>query len=252
MDNEPNINDEFCLNPEFWDEDDAWKMRPGIRETLLRVRDDILYSLEEELKAPKIKFSYVNLIMTGSLCGANWDATSDVDLHFVVDFKAYEDPELLHQFLNFFAKGFNENKFTLKDHTIEIYFQDADEPHRSPGIYDVEEDRWIKSPDCIVVTITDEHREKAKEMFGEINNYVEIWNSDLADDDATFLEILRNHLKKIKAYREKGLKGDDDQYSFENIVFKLLRRNGALKTLVTLMRNVKKRLFDVDVTGGDG
>ena len=237
---------DFCLNPNFWDEDEFWQLNREVRDATLHLRDDVLLALKEELKTPKISFKYEKFIFTGSLTGANWDETSDVDLHFLVDFQSYDDPELLHQFLLFFAKAFNENKFTLKDHFIEIYFQDTEENHRSPGMYDIEADEWIKSPDCIIVPITKEHREKAAKFFGEINNYVEMWNSELADDPEKFLGILRNYLAKIKKYREEGLNGEDGMYSFENMVFKLLRRNGALKTLVTLMRNVKRKLFDVD------
>lgn len=237
------VKNDFCLNEDFWDKDSGWKLRPEIREVFVKIKEDVILGLNEELKLAKMKFSYDKYIFTGSLTGPNWDETSDVDLHFVVDFEKSDNPALLKSFLNFFAKSFNENKFTLLGHFIEIYFQASSEPHQSPGIYNIDSDEWDKKPDCVVVETTLEHKEKAKEMFSEINDFVELWNSDLVGDPIEFLAFLRKHLEKIKAYRLKGLHSKDGMYSFENIVFKLLRRNGALKTLVTLMKNVKKKIF---------
>lgn len=243
---EETSNREFCLNPSFWVEDDGWRLVPEVREAMLNVRDDVIRSLSEELGAVGERFSYLNFTFTGSLVGANWDETSDVDLHFIVDFGGFGDPPLMRAFLSYFAKNFNENKFTMNAHSVELYFQDSGEVHRSPGVYDVEDDSWIREPDCVRVEVTEGHREKAREMFSRINGYVEQWNSGLVGDPETFLGILRGHMRSIKAYREAGLKGPDGMYSFENVVFKLLRRNGALRTLVTLMRNVKRRMFDVE------
>lgn len=234
---------EYCLNTEFWNEDGS--LKEDVREVLLRVADDVINDMNNEFSEIGFTVEPDGFIFTGSLTGANWDADSDVDLHFLIDFGKYDDPELLAQFFRYFARAFNKKDFTLLDHDIEIYFQDTSEPHYSPGIYDIKNNEWIQPPDCVVITITDEHRQKALDFLERINEFKEVWDSGIIDDSEEFQEELREFFQGIKDYRRKGLNSEEGMYSFENIVFKLLRRNGALQTLVDLMREVKNAIYEV-------
>jgi hypothetical protein len=228
-----------CLNQEFWDE--AGQLREDIHDILVRIADDVLNDIEEDIG---LKLEPDGIIFTGSLTGPNWDDTSDVDLHFLIDFEKY-DEEFLAPFLHFYAKSFNENEFTILDHSLEIYFQDKDEPHQSPGIYDIDNNEWKQVPDCVEIEITNEHRERSRTFLDEINDFREDWDSGLINNNEQFLEDLKEYWKTIKDYRAKGLASEEGMYSFENIVFKMLRRNNALKTFIDLMRDVKDNIYDV-------
>ena len=105
-------------NQEFWDE--AGQLREDVRDVLLKVAEDVSEDIKEYLG---YEIDFEGLIFIGSLTGPNWDDTSDVDLHFLIDFKKY-DEEFLEPFLDYYRKNFNENEFTILDHSLEIFFQD--------------------------------------------------------------------------------------------------------------------------------
>lgn len=232
------------LNPEFWNDDNT--LKGDVRDVLLLVSNDIKNALEDKLEF--IEIPIVKTILSGSLLGENYDATSDVDLHFVVDFKQIEDEterELLKEFLGIYAKNFNANEFKILDHDLEIYFQDLDEPHYSPGIYNLDEDEWDQETDCYKINYTPEEKEKADEFLSRIDKLKERFDSKDITSYEDFLTELNDMMDEIKDYRKKGMESEETLYSPENIVFKMLRRNGALEELGNLIHDTKQEIYSV-------
>lgn len=232
-----------CLNPTIWTKNG--KLDRDIRDSLLKVKEDVISDMNEEFEDLDSDFRLEpeKVIFTGSLTGPNYREDSDIDLHFVVDLKKYDDPILLNEFFKLYAKNFNIKVFKTAGYPIEIYFQDKDERHQAPGIYDIDKDEWIKVPDCVVVDITDKHKDKALEFLARINDFKEKWDSDLVEDVDKFLEEVGELFQEIRDYRKKGLASKEGMYSFENTVFKLLRKNKALNTIVDLMRAARAKRY---------
>ena len=67
-------------------------------------------------------------------------------------------------------------------------------------------------------------------------------NFDRVEDDRLMVAI-EDIKKKIKKYRGSGLK-DKGEYSYENLTFKFLRRNGYLGKL----NDLKNKLIDKSLT----
>ena len=234
-----------CLHEDVWMKNG--KLDTDVRDSLLKIYDEILTDINEEFEELDSDFRLkpVKYIFTGSMTGPNYREDSDIDSHFVIDFSEYEDPILLNEYLKLYARNFNLKKYTIANHPVEIYFQDEKEKHYSPGIYDIKENEWIKVPDCIVIDITDEYREKAMEFLARINELREQWDSDLVKDREKFLDKVIELFREIRAYRKKGLTSEKGIYSMENIVFKLLRKNKALERLVNLIREVRVKEYEV-------
>lgn len=213
------------LNSKFWD----------VRDKLDSEVSDVLYSIAKEffqsLKLdPRIKMKDVTL--TGSIASYNWSNASDVDLHILLNFNDLDNIDLLKDY--FKEKTINWNnrhKIFIKGFEVEIYIQDANEPHYSLGIYSIKDNRWIKKPSKFSVKIDDQAiKRKASNLMEQID--------DIYDDFAehqyrTAKKNADRLMKKIKKYRRSGLE-KDGVYSVENLVFKVLRRNDYLGKLSSL------------------
>lgn len=232
------------LNKEFWDSNN--KLRDDIKDVLLTISNDIKEGLKDKLDF--IDIPIIKTIFSGSLLGPNYDAQSDIDLHFVVDFDQIEEEEereLLKEFLGVYAKNFNNNEFKILDHDLEIYFQDANEPHYSPGIYNIETNEWEEGPDCVEIKYTPEEKDKADEFLNRIKELKNRFDDREINSYEDFLTELNDMMDEIKDYRKKGMSSEDTLYSTENIVFKMLRRNGALEILSNLIHDTKQEIYSV-------
>lgn len=230
------------LNPKIFDKDR--NLQPEVRDLLLKVSIDVIKDLNEEYG---IDLDPNDVVFMGSLTGPNWDDLSDVDLHFLVDYDSFneESVEFAKALLDEYRLLFNENEYSIYGHPLEIFFQDKAAEIESPGVYDVAMDKWMKEPDCIVIKATPEQKAKADEYLTKINEFVEEWNNKRVSNVESFYGDVEDYMAEIKAYRQRGMDTEKGMYSDENIVFKLLRRNGALEKLSNLKYDIKKQLYSL-------
>ena len=99
------------------------------------------------------------------------------------------------------------------------YAQDAEEPHYSSGVYSVMNNEWINKPKELKVEIDKNVLEK------KIKSWTE--KIDTAIEEGKDLEKIKN---KLKEYRKSGLE-KDGELSYENLVFKFLRRSGHIEKM---------------------
>ena len=229
------------IDNEFFDNG---MLKPEAREVLLRVVDDIV----NELKENDFDLKFDKVVLTGSITSPNFSSTSDIDLHFLIDYNEYSEDaaNFVRLFLEFFKRDFNNREYDILNHPLEIYFQDVDEIHHAPGIYDIQNNEWIKTPECETIEYSNAEKQKAKEIYDEILELKSKWDSQLVEDKEEFLNELTNFLLDLKKYRQTGLDSNDELNSTENLVFKLLRKNGALRTLVELKHDVLNSIYDID------
>jgi hypothetical protein len=128
----------------------------------------------------------------------------------------------------------------VKGFDVELYVQDTSEPHVSSGVYSVLFNDWINEPSKDEVVIDTEVIQKKTESWMEkIDNLID----DVEDEDLeTGLEYIDLLKEKLKQYRNDGLEREGE-YSYENLVFKFLRRNGYIQKLFDFTNElVDKRL----------
>jgi predicted nucleotidyltransferase len=232
---EVNINSlkmQTTLNPVIWDERGA--LRPEIRkQLLLNARRFIEFCDIESMK-------YNDIILTGSMANFNYNATSDIDIHIVLDFDQISDNE---EFVRDYFKlkkdlWANKHDITIKGYDVEIYVQDTDEPHKSTGMYSLIKNEWIAKPLKKIVNIdTKTVMTKANDIMQAIDELGNIKDNEL------FYKTYTKFLHKLKNYRQAGL-DTNGEYSVENLVFKILRNNGYLKKLI----DEKNKRIDYELT----
>jgi len=225
------------LNPEIWNEseDGSYTMKEEVRNSLLTIANEFVYFLGIEIFVSDIT-------MTGSLANYNWSEFSDIDLHIMYDFtEAGEQKELYKELFKLKKTLFNStHDIKVKGYEVELYVQDSAEPHFSTGVYSVMFDEWINEPTPESVTLDEDKLEdKANQWMEIIDTVIE----NVSDDELeSALETIEKVKDKLKKYRSCGLEREGE-YSYENLVFKFLRRNGYIQKLFDFTNElVDKRL----------
>lgn len=212
----------------FEETSDAYTMIPSVRTKLLELTDDFIEFLG-------IEFFIHDVVLTGSLANYNWSEFSDIDLHIIIDYEATgHDSILLKEFFDAKRGVWNAlHDIKIKGKEVEIYVQDVTEKHISSGVYSVLNNKWIIQPQKEKKSIDDRKiLEKGEEYAKQIDDLIEkkSKNTDITSD----VNEIKN---KIKRFRQSGL-DDGGEYSYENLTFKLLRRNGYIKKLIDLKKEV--------------
>ena len=219
------------LNSEFWDD---FNLDSEIKSELLNLANDYFENLD--LGNVELK----DVIFTGSLANYNWSKYSDIDLHLVFDFSdVNEDVDLVRKYLDAIEKSWKlQHDIQIKGYDVEIYCQDSNQEHHSTGIYSLINDEWIKKPTKEdFEPDEDSIKKKASIYMGSIN--------DLEKDieSGKSYNILKSKIKKIwkkiKDARQAGLEREGE-FSVENLVFKLMRRNGYIEKFM----NLKAKSYD--------
>jgi hypothetical protein len=207
------------LNPKVWENPDNPKkatMIPKVKEALERIAEEFVDYLGDNVFVEDV-------VLTGSLSNFNWSEFSDFDLHVIVDMDEYGDEdELYKELFNLKKQLFNINhNIKIFGYDVELYAQDAEEPHISSGVYSIMNNEWINVPKKTNLEIN------KKALEDKIKNWTEKIDTSVENGDIKILESIKDKLKK---YRQSGL-DDGGELSYENLVFKYLRRSGHVKKL---------------------
>jgi hypothetical protein len=227
-----NVKDE--LNPTIWENPESpsdAKMKEDIRLRLIEIADKFIEFLGYDIFIQDIT-------MTGSLSNYNWSEFSDIDLHIMYDFnESGPEKELFQDLFKLKKTLFNStHDITVKGYEVELYVQDTNEPHISTGVYSVLYDEWIVEPSKEEVEIdTKIIKEKVEQWQDMIDTVIEDIESGDEDLEEGLLKIdkLKDRLKK---YRQSGLE-KEGEYSYENLVFKFLRRSEYIQKLFDFQNN---------------
>ena len=213
------------LNPKVWNEDDS--LNSEVRDKLLEIAAEFV----EFLSVPIV---VEDVIFTGSLANFNWSEFSDVDLHIVADFSQF-DEELLELYQELFKVKktmFNsDHDIKIFEYEVELYVQNEAEAHFSTGVYSVLNDEWIQKP------VKEDKKIDVEILKDKINSWMSKIDTVINKSSPENLEESKDYIKnikeKLKKYRSSGLK-KEGEYSYENLVFKYLRRNGYIDKLFKL------------------
>ena len=199
-------------------------MKPKVRERLLQIAYEFIDFLGVDVVVSDV-------VMTGSLANYNWSRFSDVDLHIIIDFNQFSKKELpLYEELFRLKKTlFNDNHdITIFGYDVELYAQDENESHFSSGEYSVLFDEWITKPKKDETEIdTDLIKKKSEQWMSQIDTVIENAKDEPLE---VAIKLIDKYKDKIKKYRTAGLEKGGEM-SDENLVFKVLRRNGYIQKL---------------------
>jgi Nucleotidyltransferase domain len=218
----------------FEKSDSKYILRKDIRNRLIEIADSFIESLG-------IEFFIHDIVLTGSLANYNWSNYSDVDLHIIMDFEETDyDASLLKEFFDAKRNIWNEkHNIKIKGYDVELYVQDIKEPHVSSGVYSILKNKWVIEPKKEEPNIDDKKILSKAEEYGK--SIDELENLSKKEDVSSKIESLR---KKIKKFRQTGLESGGE-YSYENLVFKLLRRNGYIEKLLNLKNAVLDKKLSI-------
>jgi predicted nucleotidyltransferase len=211
------------LNPKIWETPENPQkamMIPKVKNALTRIAEEFIEYLGDEVFVEDI-------VLTGSLANFNWSEFSDFDLHILVDLQQFEDEAPLYKELYNLKKQVFNDKHDIKifGYDVELYAQDNEEPHFATGVYSIMNNEWVTKPKKFENGIDKSVLEK------KIKNWTEkidkVLDSEENEDNLKSIESIK---EKLKNYRKSGLE-KEGELSYENLVFKFLRRSGHIEKL---------------------
>lgn len=211
------------LNPKIWESPESPEkatMIPKVRNALNRIAEKFIEYLGDDVFVEDI-------VLTGSLANFNWSEFSDFDLHVIVDLQQYEEEaDLYKELFNLKKQVFNDkHDIKIFKYDVELYAQDKEEEHFASGVYSVLNDEWITNPKKFKNDIDKSVLEK------KIKNWTEKIDKVLdSEEDEDNLKLIDSVKEKLKNYRKSGLE-KEGELSYENLVFKFLRRSGHIQKL---------------------
>lgn len=222
------------FNPDLWDNPENPKsvtLKPEIRERLLKVANLFIDYLDTDLFIQDI-------IFVGSLVGYNWSEFSDFDIHILIDLNESENKKLTEELFRLKKTVFNAaHDIRIKGYETELFVQDSNEENSIQGIYSILNNEWLKKPE------KENFKVDKKKLISKANQWMDIIDGVLENaedediDDA--VKLVKKYREKLRKYRTCGLQ-KEGEYSYENLVFKFLRRNGYISKL----ENFKNEFVD--------
>lgn len=226
------------LNPKIWETPENPQkatMIPKVKNALTRIAEEFINYLGEEVFVEDI-------VLTGSLANFNWSEFSDFDLHILVDLQQFEDEAPLYKELYNLKKQVFNDKHDIKifGYDVELYAQDNEEPHFATGVYSIMNNDWVTKPKKFENGIDKSVLEK------KIKNWTEkidkVLDSEESEDNVKSIESIK---EKLKNYRKSGLE-KEGELSYENLVFKFLRRSGHIEKLFDSSNKAKDKELSIE------
>ena len=224
----------------FDKKNDTFILKEDIREKLLQISNEFIEFIG-------IDFFIYDIILTGSLSNFNWSKYSDVDLHILVDYNEFDDDgtnsiayhEIMKEFFDAKKQLWNKTTdITIKNYEVELYIQDVDEKHLSTGVYSILNNEWVVQPKKLESAFDLDDRKilnKAEEYANQIDQLV-----DYSENGEDVSDEVTNLKDKIKKFRQSGL-DNGGEYAYENLTFKLLRRNGYIEKLMDIKTSIRNK-----------
>ena len=225
------------LCPRIWD--DECRLKKLIRIRLWQIAKDFIDNIDD------MDIHIEDVVLVGSIAGYNWSKYSDIDLHIMVDFDSlseYGGRIVLKQ--NFDAKknAWNEkHNILIYGYPVELYVQDVHETNGTDGMYSIKYGRWIKIPkggnrlwDKQLI------KTQSAQYLNQIDKFAEMAQTCRSK---TAARLILKEVEKIYDEIVKNRKyaiADAGEFAPMNIVFKVMRRTGAIQK----MKDTKALLYD--------
>ena len=136
------------LNPKLWNSDNT--LKPEVYQKLYDISQEFIKFIE-------IPLNIVDIEIVGSNASYNYNETSDIDLHIIVNSEVnYVDPEILRTLYNARKGSFNDNyDLSIEGIPVELYIEDVKDGNATNGRFSISKNEWIKFPEPITYDIPD-------------------------------------------------------------------------------------------------
>lgn len=205
------------LNPALWDHD---RLKSEARGALIRMAEDFIRYID-------IPVEVEDIIITGGNVNYNYTRHSDIDLHLVVDFERIEcDREAAELFDTKRLLYRRQYNLSVKGIPVELYVEDRRLPAVSGGSYSLLRGEWINQP----------RKDLPEYNEQELTHWIRIWQKLIRQAVKTGdLHACRTVLQLLKVYRRKGLSTPAGEFSIPNLVYKSLRNDQVIQSLIILI-----------------
>jgi predicted nucleotidyltransferase len=234
------------LNPKIWVKG---LMDSRVRLKLLDIAQDFIDFLDVNWVKPE------DTIVVGSIANYNWSRYSDIDLHVVIDYtKVDERKKFVENYFQSKKKEWNDthDEISIFGYPVELYVQDKDADNASSAVYSLDKNKWIKKPERDVFTKKDIDSQAIKKKASSIMTDIEdlekktgsadgdeYKNRKLYDDTSDLID-------DITSKRKTSLSKTKDEMNTDNLVFKVLRRNGYLDKLFNLRDKTYDKMNSIE------
>lgn len=165
----------------------------------------------------------------GSNANYNYNDTSDIDLHLIVNMSDISNnTEIVQIASNLERSEFNKHyDIEIRDLQVELYVEDVRSGTMSNGIYSLFQNEWIRKPkkETIPDYSNDEEYLRLLDQWTDEANDV-LYNEKDSTNVKSFVNRLYN-------FRRISLM-TDGEFAKGNLVFKELRKSGVLEKLKDL------------------
>ena len=207
------------LNPALWNDDNT--LKPEVYDKLVEIYEEFIRFID-------IPLNIVDVEIVGSNASYNYNETSDIDLHVIVNSEVnYMDKEMLRLFYNAKKGSFNDDyDLSINGIPVELYIEDVKDGNATNGRFSILKNEWVKFPEPITYEIPD--------ITDTLNEYIETATNLIAGDDG---QAILDFINDLYMMRKLGL-AEDGEASVGNLVFKELRS-------MDLLTDLKDRYYDL-------
>ena len=211
------------------------------------IREKLLENTNAFLDFLGIDFFIYDIHFTGSLANYNWSKYSDLDIHIIIDIDEFDSAksnsivfhEIIQEFFELKKKAWSSsNDIRVKGFEVEFYVQDIDSPGISTGVYSILNNDWVVEPKK-VESAFDLDDKKIIEKSEEYGKLIDRLDKE-AEEGKDVIKQVDELKSKLKKFRQTGLEVGGE-YSYENLTFKLLRRNGYIEKLFDIKTKVRNK-----------
>lgn len=228
------------LNPKVWENPEDPKkatLKPKVRKALVKISEEFVDDLGDDVFVEDV-------YLMGSLANFNWSEFSDFDLHVIIDFDRYgKQKELYIELFDLKKKLFNtKHNIKIYGYDVELYAQGVSDKHHSDGVFSIMNDEWINRPT----------KKELDLNMSVLEDKIKCWTDKIEDaienaKKTSDTEPLKKLKDKLKDYRQAGL-NKDGEFSYENLVFKYLRRSGHIGDLFDEKTKIKDKELSIERT----
>ena len=220
----PGVKVNKTLNPKIWTEQG---LKPQVSEKLKKIAQ----AFEEFIG---IDLDVVDYTITGSNANYTWTEYSDLDLHLIIPGVPTDEQRELFNAKK--ALWSEQHTITVKGLPVECYVQGQDEPHHSTGVYSILDQQWLVEPKRQQPRVDDAAVEAKK--LGVMHDIA----TALASENLTKLRKIKERIQKM---RKSGLERAGE-WSVENLVFKILRNQGAIDQVTEKIRELEDQELSLE------
>lgn len=226
------------LHPRFYNDDKEFD--PEVRKKLLDIAWDFADKTETTEHIQDIQ-------LTGSMANYNYTKYSDLDVHLLLDFKDInKDEDLVKKALDGSRFVWNQrHDIIIREHEIELYFQDVDEPHAASGLYSLLDDQWLREPKYDPPEVDERDvLKKAEQYERDIDILYDKLSEAISTSQAEQLHQAGDKLReKIHKMRKDSLVREGE-FGIGNLAFKHLRNTRAIEKLIDATTGAYDKIYN--------